>query len=74
MFRRFILLGLLAVSGLSAESGLDAWLRYAPLEEAAARQYRENLPALVVCTVPRQRDSMYAGTDSNRQTAQSNRF
>jgi alpha-glucuronidase len=48
MLRRFTLLGLLAVSPLSAESGLDAWLRYAPLDQAAARQYRETLPALVV--------------------------
>ena len=48
MLRRFTLLGLLAVSRLSAESGLDAWLRYSPLDQAAALQYRETLPALVV--------------------------
>jgi alpha-glucuronidase len=48
MFRRFSLLGMLAVSRLSADSGSDAWLRYAPLDQGTARQYRETLPALVV--------------------------
>jgi alpha-glucuronidase len=40
--------GLLAALPLHAESGADAWLRYAPLEGAAARQYRATLPAVVV--------------------------
>jgi alpha-glucuronidase len=47
MLRRVSLLGLLAVSGLPAESGLDAWLRYAALDTAAAGQYREALPAVI---------------------------
>jgi alpha-glucuronidase len=32
---------------LHAESGADAWLRYAPLDEASARTYRATLPAVV---------------------------
>src|SRR3974377_408121 len=47
MFRRLGLVGLLAVSGLSAESGMDAWLRQATLDETAARQYRGVMPAVV---------------------------
>jgi alpha-glucuronidase len=31
-----------------AETGYDAWLRYAPLEEAYATQVREALPAVIV--------------------------
>jgi alpha-glucuronidase len=37
--------GLLAAAGLHAETGAAAWLRYAPLDDGAARQYREALPA-----------------------------
>ena len=47
MLQRLSLLGLVAVSGLWAESGLDAWLRYARLDIAAAGQYREALPAVI---------------------------
>ena len=39
---------LLAAVPLHAESGADAWLRHAPLDEASARQYRAALPAAVV--------------------------
>ena len=35
-------------SRVSAETGYDAWLRYAPLPEVTARQYREIVPAVVV--------------------------
>jgi alpha-glucuronidase len=38
---------LAAAAGARAESGREAWLRYAPLEESAARQAREALPAAV---------------------------
>jgi uncharacterized membrane protein YidH (DUF202 family) len=38
---------LLAVGGLHAETGYEAWLRYAPLDAAAARQYREAVPACI---------------------------
>ena len=43
---RYLLL--LAVVPLCAETGADAWLRHAPLDEASARQYRAILPAAVV--------------------------
>ena len=43
---RYLLL--LAAVPLHAESGADAWLRHAPLDEASARQYRAILPAAVV--------------------------
>jgi alpha-glucuronidase len=33
---------------VSAETGYDAWLRYAPVPEVTARQYREIVPAVVV--------------------------
>ena len=33
---------------LHAETGADAWLRHAPLDEASARQYRTALPAAIV--------------------------
>jgi alpha-glucuronidase len=36
---------LLAVAGLRAETGREAWLRYAPLEEGLARPVHDNLPA-----------------------------
>ena len=39
--------GLLSAGGLLAETGRDAWLRYEALDEAAARPYRESLPAVV---------------------------
>jgi alpha-glucuronidase len=32
---------------LYAETGYEMWLRYAPLDEASARRYRETLPAAV---------------------------
>ena len=47
MFRRVAVAGLLAVLELPAETGRDAWLRYAPLDQAATRQYRATLPAVV---------------------------
>jgi alpha-glucuronidase len=43
-----LLSGLLVVGNLHAETGRDAWLRYAPLEADVSRQYRESLPAVVV--------------------------
>jgi alpha-glucuronidase len=49
MFRKIILVALLVLpAALHAESGIDAWLRYAPLEEPAARRYRDALPAIAV--------------------------
>jgi alpha-glucuronidase len=43
-----VLLALLVLSPtLSAETGYNAWLRYAPLDEAATRKYREVLPAAI---------------------------
>ena len=33
---------------LHAETGYDAWLRYAPIEEPAARRYREVIPPVIV--------------------------
>src|ERR1035441_4734042 len=48
MQRNLVLIaGLLAVLPLHAETGADAWLRHAPLDEASARQYRASLPAAV---------------------------
>src|SRR5262245_46615920 len=38
---------LLFPSALSAETGYNAWLRYARLDEAVARRYREVLPAAI---------------------------
>jgi alpha-glucuronidase len=38
---------LLAAAGLHAEDGANAWLRYAALEETAARAYRQEVPATV---------------------------
>ena len=46
VFRFFFLIANLLVV-LHAESGADAWLRHAPLDEASARQYA-TLPAAVV--------------------------
>ncbi len=42
------IIGLMAALGLHAETGADAWLRYAPVNSAAAAQYRTGLPAAVV--------------------------
>jgi alpha-glucuronidase len=39
---------LAALAGLHAETGADAWLRYAPLEGAAAHRYLVSLPPAVV--------------------------
>src|ERR1022692_1888777 len=44
--RNFLLIATLLVP-LHAESGADAWLRYAPLNEASARPYRASLPASI---------------------------
>ena len=46
MLRYVFLIATLLVP-LHAESGADAWLRYAPLDEASARPYRTSLPAAV---------------------------
>jgi alpha-glucuronidase len=43
---RYLLL--IAALSLHAESGADAWLRNAPLDEASARPYRPSLPAAIV--------------------------
>ena len=45
--RLFVLCGLLTAGNLFAETGYDAWLRYAALDADACRQYRETLPAAV---------------------------
>ena len=44
-FKFFALL--LAIPAVHAETGYDAWLRYAPLSDAAARPYLTALPAAV---------------------------
>jgi alpha-glucuronidase len=43
-------LGVVAVlaAALHAETGTDAWLRYAALDQGAARSYRQSIPAIVV--------------------------
>jgi alpha-glucuronidase len=38
---------LLAVAALKAETGSNAWLRYAPLEDGESRQAREEIPAAI---------------------------
>jgi alpha-glucuronidase len=43
-----VLWGLLAAGTLRAETGSDAWLRYAALDNASARQYRESVPAVIL--------------------------
>jgi alpha-glucuronidase len=43
-----LILLLFIPSVLQAESGYDAWLRYAPLDDTSARRYREVLPPVVV--------------------------
>src|SRR2546427_404597 len=40
-------LALLTPINLHAETGYNAWLRYAALNDTQARQYRTNLPAIV---------------------------
>ena len=47
MLRALLLTFLLPVVALHAESGADAWLRHAPLDEASARPYRTSLPAVI---------------------------
>jgi alpha-glucuronidase len=48
MRKTFLLLGLLLAAGsLHAETGYAAWLRYAALDDAASRQYRDALPAAI---------------------------
>jgi alpha-glucuronidase len=42
-----VLGALLAAANLRAETGREAWLRYAPLDEATAREYRAVVPAIV---------------------------
>jgi len=42
-----MLLALALFASLHAETGRDAWLRYAPLHGAALQQYREAVPAVV---------------------------
>jgi alpha-glucuronidase len=37
-----------AAVGLHAETGYNAWLRYAPLDEPALTQYRQAIPAAIV--------------------------
>jgi alpha-glucuronidase len=41
-------LALLAATTLRAETGYDAWLRYAPLDVATVRQYQSSVPSVVV--------------------------
>ena len=46
--RLFLLLGLLFTpSLLLAETGYNSWLRYSPLDQAAAVRYRQTLPAAI---------------------------
>ena len=48
MLRKALIAGsLLCAVALRAETGYDAWLRYAALDDAAARQYRAALPGTV---------------------------
>ena len=39
---------LASVLNMSAETGYEAWLRYAPITDPAIRQRYESLPAVVV--------------------------
>jgi len=49
MHRALTLILMLAIpTALFAESGYDAWLRYAPLEDSSARRYRDVIPAVLV--------------------------
>jgi alpha-glucuronidase len=45
--RLCVLWGLLAAGGLQAETGSNTWLKYAALDDAAVRQFRETIPALI---------------------------
>ena len=47
MLRNLLPIAILLTLPLHAENGADAWLRYAPLDEASARTYRTSLPAAV---------------------------
>jgi alpha-glucuronidase len=48
MLPRFcVLWGLLAAGSLHAETGLNAWLRYAALDDAAMQRYRATMPAVI---------------------------
>ena len=47
MLRKLGALAILAGAALHAETGANAWLRYAALDENAARPYRQTLPAVV---------------------------
>jgi len=42
-----LILTALAVNPMVAETGHEAWLRYAAVDEAAARPYRDALPAVI---------------------------
>jgi alpha-glucuronidase len=44
---RYLLLGLLSVTVLRAETGYNAWLRYAPLEGEALARERAAIPAVI---------------------------
>src|ERR1035441_9342169 len=44
---RYLLLIATLLLPLHAETGADAWLRHAPLDEASAHTYRASLPAAV---------------------------
>src|SRR3954471_12019066 len=52
--RRFAIFSLVLAAGLvaRAESGYDAWLRYAPLEGAALRTTRQATPAVIATLGP----------------------
>jgi alpha-glucuronidase len=45
--RLLVLWGFLAAGNLQAETGSNAWLRYAALDEAVVRQYRGSVPAVI---------------------------
>jgi alpha-glucuronidase len=45
--RLYVVLSLITTAGLHCETGRDAWLRYAGLNDVTARQYRETMPAVV---------------------------
>jgi alpha-glucuronidase len=48
MLRKLLVLFLLACPVVAyAENGYNAWLRYAPLDEASARRYRDVVPASI---------------------------
>ena len=51
MLRNSFLIAIFLALPIHAESGADAWLRYAPLDEAAIRQYRASLPSAVVSAI-----------------------